>query len=427
MPDCRLRSRARVCLWTGIALVLAPVITMAETHVGGKSTYSQAVAAALEDELAPAVAFGGGVFMVVWEYAYSGADDDVRLRLVSPTGTPQGVSTDVVATTRREGSPAVAHSGSSGNCLVVWEGINALGDWDIVGQLFDADSSAVGSRLEIAAGTSEQRRPAVAWGGGRWLIVWEHQVTAVINDLRGLLLEDDGTVIGSELVVSSGEADESAPAAAWGSDRFLVAWQDAGAGEYDIVARTVASNGDLGSALVLASWEWDQIRPALAYSPEDESFLVVWEDHHWGWGEDWDIYARRVDTGGAAVGSLLAISWEGDDPRTAPAIAYNSGNTEYQVVWEYETSDGNWDLYRRRVSPGGELLGVSAALAELTTQETAPAAAGDGEYGYLVSWEDSRNAGVCGAVSVFGAGVRGRRGRHIAASAGSDGRALLLE
>jgi len=381
---------------TCLALVLAPLITTAETHVGSKSANSQEVSGSSGDELAPAVAFGGEVFMVVWEYAYSSVDHDVYLRLVSPTGTPEGVSIGVVTSALWEGSPAVAHSGSSGNFLVVWEQVNAEGDWDIVGQRYDVDGSAVGSLLEIATGTSEQRRPVVAWGGGRWLVVWEDQVTAVINDLRGLLLEDDGTVIGSELVVASGETDESAPAVAFGGSRFLVVWQDEGAGEYDIVARTVASNGDLGSAATLVSWEYDQIRPSLAYSAEDESFLVVWEDHHWGFGEDWDIYARRVDTDGAAVGSLLAISWEGADPRTSPAIAYNSGNTEYQVLWEYETGDGNRDLYRRRVSPGGELLGSEATLAELTTEETTPAVAGDGEYGYLVAWEDSRNSAVSG-------------------------------
>ena len=32
---------------------------------------------------------------------------------------------------------------------------------------------------------------------------------------------------------------------------------------------------------------------------------MVWEDHHWGFGQDWGIYGRRVSTTGVALGGLV--------------------------------------------------------------------------------------------------------------------------
>ena len=373
MFDSRLTFRALVRLWTCLSCVLlSSLVAVAGNPAGTKGIDSREISAASGDELAPAVAFGGEVALIAWEYAYSVDDHDVWFAPVNAYGIPLGYSINVAISTRWEGAPAVAYSGNSGNFLVVWEEVNPDGDWDVLGRLYENNGTAASDVLEIAVGTSGQRKPAVAWGEDTWLVVWEHLVTAepLSNDLRATRLEDDGTVSRRELVIASDE--------------------------YDIAARTVASNGDLGSAVALVNWEYDQIRPSLAYSPDDGSFLVVWEDHHWGWGEDWDIYARRVNAEGSVVGGLVGISWEGGSPRTAPTVAYDSGNAEYQVVWEYDMSLRNRDLYRRRVSPGGVLLGAEVALAELTAEETSPAVAGDGRYGYLVAWEDLRNAAVSG-------------------------------
>ena len=399
MFESRLMFRGVVRLWTCLSCVLlSPLVAVAIGPAGTKGIDSRVISAASGNELAPAVAFGGEVALIAWEYAYSADDHDVWFAPVNAYGIPLGYSIYVATSTRWEGAPAVAYSGNSGNFLVVWEEVNPEGDWDVLGRLYESNGTAASDVLEIAVGTSGQRKPAVAWGDDTWLVVWEHLVTAepLSNDLRARRLGDDGTVSRLELVIASGGADESAPAVAWGGSRFLVAWQEAAADEYDIAARTVASTGDLGSPATLANWEYDQIRPSLAYSPEDGSFLVVWEDHHWGWGEDWDIYARRVNAEGSVVGGLVGISWEGGGPRTAPAVAYDSGNAEYQVVWEYDAIGRNRDLYRRRVSPGGILLGAEVALAELTVEETSPAVAGDGRFGYLVAWEDLRNAAVSG-------------------------------
>ena len=239
----------------GMALtVLAPQAV--EPSDPSKGLSAQAVTSDAQDQLVPSVSFGQGVFLVVWEHEYSSPDHDVYFRLTSAVGVPTGSSIAVATSSRWEGSPAVAHCDNTGNFLVVWEEVTLAGDRDIRGQLYGSDGSEVGETLEIATGTSEQLHPAVAWGDARWLVVWHEQITAspLDNDLHAIVLLNDGTPDGSEIVLASQDSDESAPAVAWGDDRFLVAWQDAAAGEYDVVSRTVTTGGGLGSMATLANW-----------------------------------------------------------------------------------------------------------------------------------------------------------------------------
>jgi hypothetical protein len=54
---------------------------------------------------------------------------------------------------------------------------------------------------------------------------------------------------------------------------------------------------------------------------------VVWEDHHWGFGADWDIYARRVSAGGVSLGTAFGVSYDGTNHRlnrTSPSLPMSS-------------------------------------------------------------------------------------------------------
>ena len=121
--------------------------------------------------------------------------------------------------------------------------------------------------------------------------------------------------------------------------------------------RLVKPSEPLESATQIISWEYDQIRPRVAYSNQADRYLVVWEDHHWGFGDDWDIYGRFIGSDGVPLGSHFGISWEGAQHRLAPAVAYNSTSGEFLVVWEYEFSPSDHDIYAQRISSDGNLIG----------------------------------------------------------------------
>ena len=146
-----------------------------------------------------------------------------------------------------------------------------------------------------------------------------------------------------------------------------------------------AAAPDAGAAIT--TWEYDQIKPKIAHNTTADNFLVVWEDHHWGWGADWDIYARLVAADGVPLGTHFGIAWENSNQRTAPDVAYNTNANEYLVVWEYAFSATDHDIYARRVGSDGALLGGEIGIAITTATEGLPAVVYNPTANeYLVRW-----------------------------------------
>jgi hypothetical protein len=122
----------------------------------------------------------------------------------------------------------------------------------------------------------------------------------------------------------------------------------------------------------VVDWEYDQIRPAVAYDSQDAVYLVVWEDHHLGSGTEWSIYARLIDAAGAPLGSAVVIASEATRHRMNPSVAYNSSTNEFLVVFEYEYSVTDHDIHVRRVSSAGIPVGSVTPVVTPTNFDAVP-------------------------------------------------------
>lgn len=180
-----------------------------------------------------------------------------------------------------------------------------------------------------------------------------------------------------------------------------------------------APSPSLATAAVapIITWEYDQVHPAIAYGSQTNQYLAVWEDHHWGWGDDWDIYGRLVGADGQALGSEFGISWEGDKHRLAPDVAYNQANGEFLVVWEYEFSAADHDIYARRVRADGTLVSGEFVITSLSNSESNPAVAyNPAANEYLVVWEH-----------LFEGSRHGIYGRRVAANGELQGEPIPID
>lgn len=183
-------------------------------------------------------------------------------------------------------------------------------------------------------------------------------------------------------------------------------------------------------AQAIGSWEYDQIEPAAAYNASAGEYLVVWEDHHWGYGDNWDIYGRRVAGNGAPLGSMFGISWDAwagaDNHRLAPDVAYNSVANEYLVVIEYAYSDTDHDILARRVAANGTLPGADLAIATSTRSQSRPSVAYNPVTNtYLVVYEELIGSDEFAYKAVYGVLVSavGNAGTPFAISSGTMGAA----
>ncbi len=126
--------------------------------------------------------------------------------------------------------------------------------------------------------------------------------------------------------------------------------------------------------------------PAVAYAPAAESYLVVWEDRRSGMG---DIYGRRISRDGQLLGNEIPISTAPNWQMT-PAIAYSSGANRYLVVWSdwRNSGTGGQDIYGQLLTTDGSLVDEPFAISIAQTDEQAPAVAYNPTSGeFLVVWE----------------------------------------
>ena len=221
--------------------------------------------------------------------------------------------------------------------------------------------------------------PAVAYNStdDEYLVVWEG------DDDTGLLVDEEleifgqlvdaatGAEIGSDFRLSDmgpdGDAnyDASSPAVAYNSaeDEYLVVWygdDDTGAlvdGEFEVFGQRVSVTGaEIGANDFRLSdmgpdghAYYDAFSPAVAYNSAGNEYLVVWEsDDDTGALaiEEHEIFGQRVSATGAEIGAndfrLSDMGPDGDTNYGAyyPAVACNSANNEYLVVWHGDDDTG---------------------------------------------------------------------------------------
>jgi endo-1,4-beta-D-glucanase Y len=361
-----------------------------------------AISVAAYSHCFPAVAFDGTNSLVVWHDLRNGSYDIYGARL-SQAGTvldPDGVVVSTAANDQQY--PAVAFDGT--NFLVVWQDYRSFGD---LSDIYGARVSQTGIVLDpsgviISAANSVQAAPAVSYDGADFLVVWEDWRNNSWSDVYGARVNPAGVVLDpSGIAISTAEDDQYTPAVAFDGANFLVVWEDwrPSTGDCDVYGARVSPAGAVldPDGIVISSAEDDQYVPAVAF--DGANFLVVWMDGRGYHG--YNIYGARVSQAGAVLDtSGIAVSMAADD-QYYPAVASDGANS--LVVWEdYRTNSDTSDIYGARVSQAGTVIDTAGlAISTAAGWQMFPVAASDGT-NFLVVWTDHRIHSDC---DIYGARV----------------------
>jgi hypothetical protein len=345
----------------------------------------------------PAVAWNPAcdIFLVVWQDRRNGVDDDIWGRYVSGTGEALA-SGEFNLTPDRAGhqrAPAVAYQPQFDRFLVVWMDDQA-GNWDIYGQYFNCQKQPTSDLIAISTRPEPQQYPDVACRYGLAWVVWHDQRNGNW-DIYGQRVDSGGGLIGDNLFISNQASDQSYPAIAANPQdtgctlqSFLVTWRDfrnSGASSLDIYDQQLSNDGRCGLNRALYTEARAQSFPDLDYGTTDDRYLAVWQDDRAG-ATAWDIYGRRVLPNGLPDGEAFAISTAGHN-QWLPAVAYNSNDNEFLVVWQDYRNGASWNIGGQRVSGAGALLGINFPVAATSGDELNPAVAYGATAGhYLVVW-----------------------------------------
>jgi hypothetical protein len=233
----------------------------------------------------------------------------------------------------------------------------------------------------------------VAFGADRYLVAWTDYRSG-FADILGQRLTQAGALMGGEIGLSPAFDDHEDPVLAFGTqqDQWLVVWRDFRNGNADITGQFVTREGLLsGEPIEICAHGTHQYEPAVAYNSDDDEFLVVWQDSRSG---NLDIYGQRVDAGsGNLVNGVISITAD-PDSQLYPALAYNDGDGQYLVVWVDKRDDpgdeSNWNIYGLRLNPDGTTFDVSdfVICARQENQSDVAVAYNPVRGQYLVVWLD---------------------------------------
>jgi hypothetical protein len=197
------------------------------------------------------------------------------------------------------------------------------------------------------------RFPDVAYSSAsrNYLVVWaDYNVTRIF----GRLVTDAGLPVGGAVPITEAPYGGLFPAVAYNAtnDEFLVTWDDFGRrGDVIHGQRVRASDGALVSTNFPIGSVGGGIRSALAWSPVNNSFLVV----YWVPAGTIEVYGQRVSASGTLLGANFNIS--NDGPFSGyPAIAWGASGNQFLVTWDHD--DGNIRGQRIAAANGAPLGSV---------------------------------------------------------------------
>ena len=149
----------------------------------------------------------------------------------------------------------------------------------------------------------------------------------------------------------------------------------------------------IGDPVLVSDPRAMQEKPALAYNPAAEEYLVVWAGYDSG-GADPDLQGQRVAADGTLAGDLLVIA-QAEGEQKFPAVVYNPDAAEYLVLWTDYRADPDGDVYGRRLAADGSPVGSHFPVgATEALQDTPDVAYNPVDELYLAVWRDRRGSAI---------------------------------
>ena len=264
--------------------------------------------------------------------------------------------------------PSVTYNSQDNQYLVVWQGVDdtpplVAGEQEIFGQLLYASGAGVpgANDFRISHMGPDGNTPYWAYGpvtaynslDSEFLVSWygDDDDIPLINDeyeIFAAWLTEEGEYIGGlgrriSYMEPLGNATYKAYDPAVASDNtlgsFLTVWSgntNAPDSGFEIFGRKfkefqISTTGPDGT------YTQGAFDPAVAHNSDNNQYLVVWQSDQAN-NEEYEIYGQLVDSPGDLIGGNFRISDMGPNGSTLygaynPDVIYNSVSNQYLVVW----------------------------------------------------------------------------------------------
>lgn len=397
-----------------------------DTRMSGMDTYGGILLnAGANSQIKPSVDCGGSHCLVVWEdlrNRTTPTENDIFGLLLNLDFTMASGELTVTNAIDFQFSPDVAFGGST--WLAVWQDRRSKGPDYVFGTRVDSTGAILDpDGVIVSTGNNRQRAPSIGRSSTQYLVAWSDS-REVGNNINGVRVSNSGTNLdgGAAKLLSNGPGTESQQRVSFIGANYMLVWSDSRSDEGDIYIGRINGNGGRldGNGLVVAAASGHQIVPDIA--TDGTNALVVWQDRR---NPPFDIYGAIVSSTGAVItGDIVIASAAGD--QFGPRVAYSPDDDLYVVVWSDERNGaGASDVFATRVMADGTVLDPGGVAISTASGVQSDARISYGFDRFLVVWSDSRAGALAiygNRIDLAGGGLSVLDGDGFAISSGADSR-----
>lgn len=243
----------------------------------------------------PRVAFDGSVFLVVWNEEGYDAENSRLDRIAGVRVHPSGTVLDAPPITISAPDQNVEYSeynsdpdvgALAGVFLVTWAK-SSPSDYGLMGARVTSDGDILEPDGFPIAMKESDPRPSVASDGTTFFVTWTSGFYAKVAATR---ISRDGTILdpGGVVVADHGALSHTA----WDGSEYVVTWLRPGSSDptYDVFASRIADDGSISDEFPVTQADNYQFGAEIASN--GSVLLAVWSDFRSG--HDWDVYGARV-------------------------------------------------------------------------------------------------------------------------------------
>jgi len=238
---------------------------------------------------------------------------------------------------------------------------------------FLSSSLQLGPEFPVANEPNEQEFPDLAYNSqkNQYLLVYQRRDDDF--NIYGLILNQNGQVLKS-IAICTETSKQWEPTAAYDriNDRYLVTWMGL-TGEFgkDVKIQLLDSNGNkIGSARTVSLDDnsnlaaGKQERPVVIFSPEEQKYLIIWEDE----GRSGGSGTVLDKDGNIIINPKNFFFTQGSGRVIYPQLGYSPYLRQAMAVWQEGISSGPKKVISQRLDLSGQKIGSPIVLDQETTE-----------------------------------------------------------
>jgi hypothetical protein len=286
----------------------------------------------------------------------------------------------------------------AGGAFIVWKDFRNSSDYKVYAQRIDARGNTLWAMdgILVCSAVYSQTEPEIAAdGAGGAIIGWEDYRSASSYDIYVQRLDADGNELWTAdgvAVCTAGYNQDSHGIISDGAGGAIVTWRDIRNGsDYDIYAQRVDAGGAVlwtADGVGICTASGNQQYPVLI-SDGAGGAVITWQD---GRVAQSDIYAQRINAAGAVQWTAdgVAVCAASDFQYYPEIVPASSGGAI--IAWtDYRGADG--DVYANKIDASGVVQwgANGTSVCAISEDQSTPRLVPVGTGGAIIAWSDRRS------------------------------------